>query len=41
MGPNATAPAASAVASANAALNEDRLVQLITEQVMKQLASAK
>lgn len=41
MGPNASAPAASAVAAANAALSEDRLVQLITEQVMKQLASAK
>jgi len=44
MGPNAAAPAASAasaVAAANAALSEDRLVQLITEQVMKQLAAAK
>lgn len=42
MGPNAAAAAApTAVASANASLNEERLVQLITEQVMKQLAAAK
>ena len=41
MGQNATAAAPSAVASANAALSEDRLVQLITEQVMKQLAGSK
>ncbi len=40
MGPNAaSASAPSAVASATAALSEDRLVQLITEQVMKQLAA--
>ncbi|MEY4567537.1 MAG: Methylthioribulose-phosphate dehydratase [Planctomycetota bacterium] len=41
MGPNATSASSastSAVASASAALNEERLIQLITEQVMKQLA---
>jgi L-fuculose-phosphate aldolase len=41
MGQNATAAPPSAVASANATLSEDRLVQLITEQVMKQLAGSK
>jgi len=41
MGPNASAAAPSAVASASASLNEERLVQLITEQVMKQLSAAK
>ncbi|MBL8871870.1 MAG: class II aldolase/adducin family protein [Planctomycetaceae bacterium] len=41
MGPNASAAAPSAVASASTSLNEERLVQLITEQVMKQLSAAK
>jgi L-fuculose-phosphate aldolase len=42
MGPNASSSSSantSAVASASAALNEERLIQLITEQVMKQLAA--
>jgi L-fuculose-phosphate aldolase len=41
MGPNASASAPAVVAPAGVSLNEERLVQLITEQVMKQLAAAK
>lgn len=42
MGPSASSSSSantSAVASASSALNEERLIQLITEQVMKQLAA--